>query len=202
LRYQPKIYNGSIQLTILGKILMLDEMKLLHRARALDQDALAEVHNKYYDSIYRYIVFRVNDAPTAEDLTSEVFLRLLNALRDKSAPQNTLRGWLYGVASRVLKEHYRKKRRDSFTLLHDDIPSSEQRVDHQVDIILQNETLQAVMQGLTEDQQNVLALRFGFGMPIQEVADTMGKSEGSIKMLQARAITAISQRMILQGALA
>lgn len=181
---------------------MHDEMKLLHRARSLDQDALAEVHNKYYDSIYRYIAFRVNDAQTAEDLTSEVFLRLLNALRDKSAPQNTLRGWLYGVASRVLKEHYRRKKRDSFTLLHEDIPANEQNLDHQVDAILQNENLQAVMNGLTEDQQNVLALRFGFGMPIQEVANTMGKSEGSIKMLQARAIAAISQRFMLQGVLA
>lgn len=57
------------------------------------------------------------------------------------------------------------------------------------------------MSGLTDDQQNVLALRFGFGMPIQEVASTMGKSEGSVKMLQARAISAISQQMLLQGAL-
>lgn len=180
---------------------MDDEMKLLHRARALDQEALTEVHNRYYNSIYRYIAFRVNDTPTAEDLTSEVFLRLLNALRDKSAPQNTLHGWLYGVASRVLKEHYRKKKRDNFTLLHDDIPSPEQGVDRQIDVIFQNENLQAVLLSLTEDQQNVLALRFGFGMPIQEVADTMGKSEGSIKMLQARAISAISQRIMLQGAL-
>ncbi len=180
---------------------MDDEIKLLYRARALDQEALAEVHDRYYDSIYRYIAFRVNDTPTAEDLTSEVFLRFLNALRDKTAPQNTLRGWLFGVASRVLKEHYRQKKRDGFTLLHDDIPSKEHGLDHQVDTILRDENLQAVMQGLTEDQQNVLALRFGFGMPIQEVADTMGKSEGSIKMLQARAIAAISQRIMLQGAL-
>ena len=181
---------------------MYDEMKLLHRARSLDQEALAEVHNKYYDSIYRYIAFRVNDTQTAEDLTSEVFLRLLNALRDKTAPQNTLRGWLYGVASYVLKEHYRKKKRDGFSLLHEDIPSEQQNVEQQIDALLQNENLQTVMSGLTEDQQNVLALRFGFGMPIQEVAQTMGKSEGSIKMLQARAISSISQRIMLQGALA
>lgn len=181
---------------------MTDEMKLLHRARALDQEALAEVHDRYYAAIYRYIAFRVNDVPTAEDLTSEVFLRLLNALRDKTAPQNTLRGWLYGVASHVLKEHYRSKKRDSFTMLHEDIPAGEQSLDQQIDSMMENENLRAVMSGLTEDQQNVLALRFGFGMPIQEVANTMGKSEGSIKMLQARAIATISQRVMLQGALA
>ena len=181
---------------------MQEEMKLLSRVRALDQDALTEVHNRYYVAIYRYIAFRVNDPQTAEDLTSEVFLRLLTALRDKSAPQKTLRGWLYGVASHVLKEHYRKKKRDGFTMLHEDIPSAERSLDHQIDDILQNENLQAVMKSLTEDQQNVLALRFGFGMPIQEVANTMGKSEGSVKMLQARAVAAISKRIMLQGVLA
>ena len=181
---------------------MQDEMKLLHRARSLDQDALAEVHNKYYDAIYRYVAFRVNDTQTAEDLTSEVFLRLLNALRDTTAPQNTLRGWLFGVASNILKEHYRSKKRDSFTLLHEDIPATASSLDHQVDKILQNEKIQAVMKTLTDDQQNVLALRFGFGMPIQEAAQTMGKSTGSIKMLQARAIEAISKRVMLSGVLA
>lgn len=181
---------------------MHDEYKLLMGVRALDQNALTEVHNKYYTSIYRYFAFRVNNEQTAEDLTSEVFLRLLNAVRDKSAPQKTLRGWLFGVASHVLKEHYRKKKRDGFTMLHEDIPSTEQSLDYQIDTLLQNENLQALINSLTDDQQNVLALRFGFGMPIQEVADTMGKSEGSIKMLQARAIAAISQRIMLQGVLA
>jgi DNA-directed RNA polymerase specialized sigma24 family protein len=41
----------------------------------------------------------------------------------------------------------------------------------------------------------VIALRFGYGMPIQEVADTVGKSLGSVKMLQARAIAALSQKL-------
>ncbi|HUM71660.1 MAG TPA: sigma factor, partial [Chloroflexota bacterium] len=87
---------------------MEDELKLLARARALEEDALAEIHQTYYRAIYRYIAFRVSDQPLAEDLTSEVFTRLLSALRDKSAPQNTLRGWLYGVASRVVSDHFRQ----------------------------------------------------------------------------------------------
>lgn len=191
IRKKVKIYNVS----------MHDEIELLHRVRSLDQDALAEVHDRYYVAIYRYIALRVHDVKTAEDLTSEVFLRLLNALRDHTAPQNTLRGWLYGVASYVLKEHYRQKKRDNYTPLHEDIPQATENLDQQIDSRLAIENLQIVIQGLTEDQQNVLALRFGLGLPIREVAQTMGKSEGSIKMLQARAITAVSQRVMLQGAL-
>ena len=73
---------------------MPDEITLLARARALEDEALAEIHETYYEPIFRYIVFRVSNQQIAEDLTSEVFVRLLSALRDHTAPQNTLRGWL------------------------------------------------------------------------------------------------------------
>ena len=85
-----------------------DELTLLARARQLDPEALALIHETYYTSIFRYVAFRVGDHATAEDLTSEVFTRLLTALRDKNAPQNTLRGWLYGVAARVVSDHHRQ----------------------------------------------------------------------------------------------
>lgn len=76
-----------------------DELLLLHRAKSLDKDALAQVHEQYYDAIYRYMAYRVNDLLTAEDLTSEVFIRFLHAIQQKNAPQNTIRGWLFGTAS-------------------------------------------------------------------------------------------------------
>ena len=92
-------------------LIVQDEMQLLARARALDPEALSQVHNEYYRPIFRYVSFRVGDHKAAEDLTSEVFTRLLSALRDKTAPQNTLRGWLYGVAARVVSDHYRRQAR-------------------------------------------------------------------------------------------
>ena len=181
---------------------MQEELILLHRARALNQEALAEIHNRYYDAIYRYISFRVNNKQMIEDLTSEVFLRFLKALRDKNAPQNTIRGWLYGAASRVVKEYYRQNKRANHTLLHDAIPSNGHGPDKELETKQTREKLQSIMAELTEDQQNVLALRYGFEMPIREVAQTMGKSEGSIKMLQTRAIASLSRRVAAMGAFA
>jgi RNA polymerase sigma-70 factor (ECF subfamily) len=55
------------------------------------------------------------------------------------------------------------------------------------------EALHAAMKGLTQDQQEVIALRFGYEMPIREVAQLMGKSEGAIKQLQARAVASLSR---------
>lgn len=181
---------------------MVDERTLLYRARALDQEALTMIHDRYYGSIYRYIAYRVSDVQNAEDLTSEVFTRLLHALRDRHAPQKTLRGWLYGVASRVVKEHYREKKRHNWSLLEDNIVNQSDNPVAQLENKLTHERLFTVMHDLTEDQQNVLALRFGFEMPIRDVAETMGKSEGSVKMLQARAIAAIADRLVQGGVMA
>jgi len=178
---------------------MEDELILLHRARSLDQEALAIIHDQYYKPIYRYIAYRVSDPQNAEDLTSEVFIRLLNALRDKHAPQNTLRGWLYGVASRVVKEHYRDKKKHNWSELEDNVVNHSDNPAKLFENKIVKERLVTVMHDLTEEQQNVLALRFGYEMPIKEVADTMGKSVGSVKMLQARAIASIANRFAPQG---
>lgn len=176
---------------------MPEELALLNRARALDADALAEIHDRYYDAIYRYISFRIHDPQTVEDLTSEVFTRFLAALRERNAPQNTIRGWLYGAASRVVKEQYRRQRRAQVTTLDESLPSRGSGPDQKVDQQLAREKLRSALGELTEDQQNILALRFGYGMPIREVAETVNKSEGSIKMLQVRAIASLAR--ILQA---
>lgn len=177
---------------------MHDEQTLLMRARALDKEALAHIHDQYYQPVYRYLTFRVSDPQTAEDLASEVFTRFLGALRDRGTPPNTIRGWLFGAAQNVLKEHYRKQRRMNWTELDESIAgegsSPEQRVADQ----MSKEQLRAALAELTPEQQEVLALRFGFGLAVREVAETVNKSEGSVKMLQVRAIGALARR--LQGA--
>ena len=174
---------------------MQDELTLLHRARAFDPDALAEIHNAYYVPIYRYIVLRVSDHQTAEDLTSEVFARLLHALQDKTAPSNTIRGWLFSVASRIVNDHYRKHYRQEKTNLDHLTPNQPVTPDQALESKISQEDLLEAITDLTEDQQEVIALRFGYGLPIQEVADTIGKSIGSVKMLQARAISALSHKL-------
>lgn len=174
---------------------MQDELTLLARARALDDAALAEIHRTYYRSIFRYISFRVSDAKMAEDLTSEVFTRLLSALREKSAPQNSLRGWLYSVASRVVVDHYRQQKRAQEVELTDMIPDNRTSLEDTIGQKLRVQDLRHAMQDLTDEQQSVLALRFGFGMRIREVAETIGKSEGAVKQLQLRALATLARQL-------
>jgi RNA polymerase sigma-70 factor, ECF subfamily len=174
---------------------VVEEIDLLRRAQALDKEALAEIHDKYYQGVYRYFSFRMPDHQTAEDLTSEVFIRFLKAIRDKHAPQNTIPGWLFGAARNVAKEYYRQSKKIELVTITEQIPaggkSPESSLANRQDV----QALGKAMEQLTEDQKHVLALRFGYGLPIREVAELINKSEPAVKMLQARAIAALSQQM-------
>jgi RNA polymerase sigma-70 factor (ECF subfamily) len=176
-----------------------DEYHLLARARQLDPAALAEIHETYYAAIFRYVAFRVGDRDTAEDLTSEVFTRLLAALRDKHAPQNTLRGWLYGVAARVVSDHHRKTYRAPQVELDEALVSADHDLEDIIERQLTHDRVKHAMQDLTEEQRHVLSLRFGADLPIQDVARILGKSEGAIKQLQARAVATLARKLSPQA---
>jgi len=172
-----------------------DELELLRKARAFDKGALALIHDRYYPAIYRFMSFRINDPQTAEDLTSEVFTRFLSAMKDRNAPPNTIRGWLYGAARNVLKEQYRKQNRADWTELDEEIAAEGRTPEQRLDERAEKQALREALAELTQEQQDVLALRFGYGMAIKDVAETVSKSEGSVKMLQVRAIAALTKRL-------
>lgn len=176
-------------------------MALLARARRLETSALTTIHEQYYDAIYRYIHFRIGNTMVAEDLASDVFVRLLNALRDKHAPQNSIRGWLYSVAANVVADYYRKMGRMEETILHDEVAAQKALPEELVSQQLSAESLHAAIQTLPDSQQAVLSLRFGAGLRIKEVATLLDKSEGAIKQLQLRAVTALARQLSLQGSL-
>jgi len=173
-----------------------DELLLLARIQQLDPEALSEAHETYYPAIYRYVAFKVGDQDVAEDLTSEVFTRLLSAVRERSAPQKTLRGWLFSVASKVVANHHRQHYRDQELMA---MPELVEETSNPSDTVSHRQKLRDLSKALkllTDEQQEVISLRFGYSMPIREVSKTLGKSEGAIKQLQARAIAALSKHLV------
>ena len=171
------------------------DAQLLDRLRDFDTDALTRVYNRYHAPIYRYISFHVNNAQTVEDLTSEVFTRLLSAIQKGQLPTQSLKAWLFRVASNVVNSHHRQSSRWKWTALTEFLTSSAETVDQQISQLMNTERLREHLQYLTELQQQVLALRYGYGMSIREVADLLDRSEGAIKMTQARAVATLARKM-------
>ena len=87
---------------------MCEEEQLLAGARRVDQTALAQIHDCFYEQIYRYARYRTSDVQIAEDVAAEVFLRFLDGLQRGSVPRQSLRGWLFGTASHIVSDHFRR----------------------------------------------------------------------------------------------
>ncbi len=161
----------------------------LHR---LDAQALAEVHDRYYPVVYRYVAYRLEDPLAVEDIVSEVFLGLLNALQKRGSEIRDLRAWLLGAAHNQVQDLLRKKYRRNTAPLEDveNLPNH-QLPEADVDGRLQRQTLQRLLGRLTDDQQHVLALRFSQELSVDDTARMMGKSVSAVKVLQFRALAAL-----------
>jgi RNA polymerase sigma-70 factor (ECF subfamily) len=167
---------------------------LLARARDLDGRALALIHDQFYPALHRFALYRLGEAEAAADVAAEVFVRLLDALHAGRAPQTSLRGWLFGVASHLVADHYRRK---PAAALSDDLPDpgGAQSVASEVEARLARAAVQAEVRRLTGEQQQVLALRFGDGFSVEETATTLGKSVTAVKALQLRAVEALRRAL-------
>lgn len=174
------------------------ESALLERVVGGDRGALVAIHERYHPAIYRFICLQVGDPDVAADLTSDVFVAFLDAIDGDRTPQTTLRGWLFGVAKNVVRGHYRTAYRRPVVALDESYAGDGGDAGDLDDPVTRDEdrtALAEAMRTLTDEQQQVLALRYGAGMPILDTAATMGKTVGSIKQLQARAVAALARQM-------
>lgn len=174
---------------------MHDESQLIQRAKHGDQAALSELYNLHVDRIYQYVRYRIGNDQTAEDITAEVFLRAIESLGnyiDQGAP---FIAWLYRIAYARIVDFWRRGKRQQTAplndpLLQDGLVATDEAID--VDF-LQHRSLRTALQQLTDDQQNVIVLKFMQHMSNAEIAQILGKTEGAVKALQRRALEALAR---------
>lgn len=176
------------------------EQSLIRAAQKGNSRAFAELYRAYVDNIFRYIYYKVESAATAEDLTAEVFLRMLEGLptyEDRGAP---LLVWLYRIAHARVVDHYRRTRRAGD---HEDIEEVNPSVEDDPDLPLmaqyKYEQVRSAIRTLTDGQQQVIVLRFIEGHNLETTARLLNKTIDSIKAMQYRALQALGQALRRQG---
>ncbi len=179
-----------------------EEDALMDEMRAGSPDAMLKVYQLYFRPIYEYIRLRVEDAPIAEDIASEVFLRLIDAVRKHQAPRQSLRGWLFKVARTLIAAHYHEAKKLPITTLEEWMPSPVDD-DPEINLIrtISLERARHAIRNLSADQQEVLILRFGQRLSLQETCDIMGRSMSAVKSLQLRAIESLRKHLREMGEL-
>jgi RNA polymerase sigma-70 factor (ECF subfamily) len=142
------------------------------------------------------VYFRVEDQQTAEDITSQVFLKAWSNLDRFSFNRTPYLAWLYTIAHNAVIDHYRTRK---VTAALDDVQLSQQDhaevVENEIDLTVEMKTIKSAMQTLTDDQQKVLTLKFIEGMSNTEIARHLGKREGAIRALQMRGLQALAKQL-------
>jgi len=168
-----------------------EEARLIQQAKAGDPDAFAEIYDRYQPTIYRYIFYRVGDEATAEDLTSEVFVRLVEKIDGFTYRGRPLLAWLYTIARNLVTDYYRQSGPPHFLPLEEGLVADSGNPEAAAEHALAQQRLARAIARLTEDQRQVILLRFVEGLDNKTVAQVLGKPVGAVKALQHRALAAL-----------
>jgi RNA polymerase sigma-70 factor (ECF subfamily) len=167
----------------------MTEDELLSRIRKGEREAIIAAYERYFTPLFQYLRLKTDDDAAAEDIVSDVFVRLIETIGKPSAPETHLRGWLFRVAKNTLYDHLGKKRQIPLAEVEDWMPASpESNPEVVAGDLLDKQRVSHALRMLTPDHQEVLLMRFGQRLSLQETADLMGKSVSAIKSLQFRAV--------------
>jgi RNA polymerase sigma-70 factor (ECF subfamily) len=173
----------------------LPDSNELEGLKRLDLQVISAVYDRYFPEVYRFVRYRLDNDHVAEDISSDVFVRLLEAVKAGRAPQTSLKAWLLATASHIVTDHLRKEYRRPESELPETMPNGLPDPSIDFEKKERERRLKSAMSTLTEDQQDVLTLRFGQGYSLEETAGLMRKNINAIKQLQFRALAALNRVM-------
>jgi RNA polymerase sigma-70 factor (ECF subfamily) len=169
------------------------EQRELDGLRDLDPQVIAAVYDRYFSDVFRYVRYRIGDEQTAEDIASDVFVRLLEASQRGRSPQTNLKAWLLGTASHIVTDHMRRSYRRPTEEISENMLDPLAVPVAELERRESERSLRAAMSQLTPDQQHVLTLRFGEGYSLEETAVVMNKNINAVKALQFRALASLQR---------
>ena len=168
----------------------VDVWALVHRAQDGDAEAFGELYDHYVTIVHRYVYHRVGDRATAEDVTSETFVRALRRIDSLSFQGRDVGAWLVTIARNIIRDQV-KSSRYRLEVTTADMRDADRATDGPEDAVVQhltNQQLLECVQQLGSEQQECIVLRFLHGLSVSETAEIMGKKDGAIKALQHRAV--------------
>jgi RNA polymerase sigma-70 factor, ECF subfamily len=173
---------------------------LVARAQEGDREALEELYLLHFDRIYSYLHMSVGNRHDAEDLTTQTFLKMLESIkrfRWQSAPFSA---WLFRIAHNLAMDHFRASRRWQ---PEEEVPEPPGESEPSAELAafqsIGRQSMLELIEDLSQDQKQVLTLKFVFNLPNGEVATILGKTEGAIKSLQHRALVSLQKQISDSG---
>ena len=164
-----------------------DVSALVREAQQGGAAAFSALYEHYYDSIFRYVSFRTGNTTDAEDITAEVFVRMIESIHRFKWQGYPFSSWLFRIAHNLVVDFYRKRGRRRMVSLDNAPPIMEEGVvdaDARMDLELRMGDVRKAMENLTDLQREAITLRFAAGLSVAETAKAMGKKDNAVKALQ------------------
>lgn len=178
---------------------MRDEEQLVRRAKGYDREALSQLYRQHVSVIYRYIHLRVGRGDLAEDLTADVFLKMLEGIESFDYRGVPFAAWLFRIAHDRVVDYFRRQAGKETVSLSKGLNAAGEGHPAITEAVLARERLRQAFGWLTEEQQEVIVLKFGEGLTNAEVGRLLGKSEGAVKSLQHRALASMRRFLEKEG---
>jgi len=162
---------------------------LIQRAIKRDRVAFATLYDKYVEQVYQHVHYRVSNQVDAEDITQEAFIKAWKAINKYKRTGAPFVAWLIAIARNLIVDHYKKARKNA-------VPLEEAKVSNQgsetspeaiAETGLDRDHVKDAVSKLKGDKQKVITMHFIDGFSYQEIARTLHKSEGAVRVIQYRA---------------
>ena len=168
--------------------------ELVEKAQAGDKEAFGQIYDELVKPIYRYIYYKVDDS-IAEDLTEETFFKAWQNLGKYKKGKNPFSSWIFRIAHNLVVDHYRKNHTtDEIDESYVD-PKDTGNPAQQTNIELTNIRLRKIIKKLPDNYQQVIVLKYINELENAEIADTIGKSEAAVRIIQFRALEKLRSLM-------
>ena len=192
---------GSAGTTPLNQRASTQELtRLVDQAQQGDRHAIEELYLLHFDRIYSYLHMSVGNRHDAEDLTTQVFVKMLESIgkfRWRSAPFSA---WLFRIAHNLAMDHFRaSKRWQPEEEVPEPDPGEGSAAEEEALESIGRQSMLQLIEKLSQEQQQVLTLKFVFNFSNADAATILDKTDGAIKSLQHRALASLQRQLERSG---
>lgn len=175
------------------------EVTLVRKAQNGDEEAFGALYDQHAQAVFRFLAGNLGNTQEAEDLTTEVFLRIWKALPEYESSGSPFSAFVFRIARNMLIDRYRANGRRQPVVSIEDIGLEEVLADpdQKMPDPQEYQSLHVALQSVPTDYREVLVLRFLNDFSIDEIAELMQRSPGAIRVLQHRALAAVRKVLVL-----